>query len=395
MALYIAVLVVALLGSCWGAPPLDSDPAAYDLENYDEDLETWDLNSYGETFDYDDLDEKIEVGTVAPPPAVTQPPPAVFPEDYMEEVTLRPRTTKPPVLPTLDFLGPGLFGPVTGLGMPTCLLCVCISGSVYCDDADLTEIPPLPKDTTYFYARFNKITQVKAKDFLNLNQLKRIDLTGNQIATLGEEAFLSLPQLQELLLADNKVQTLPGLPATMRHIDIRNNRLKSAGMHREGFKASAVYVKEIMDMKDLQFLYLSGNQLDYIPDPLPESLRVLHLQQQAILQLAINILLKGNILLLCEASKKGSLSNLRKSQLHQRSVTLLNFLLNVIIVFLLPHHQNNNIQSLNQDTFCNSHDMNYIRMALEDIRLDGNPVDVNKYPQAYVCLPRLPVGTPH
>ncbi|XP_017550088.1 opticin [Pygocentrus nattereri] len=324
MALYIAVLAAALLGSCWGAPPLDTDPAAYDLENYDEDSDTWDLNSYGEAFDYDDLDEKIEVGTVAPPPAVTQPPPEIVPEDYMEEVTLPPRTTKSPVLPTLDFLGPGLFGPVTGLGMPTCLLCVCISGSVYCDDTDLTEIPPLPKDTTHFYARFNKITQVKAKDFLNLNQLKRIDLTGNQIATLGEEAFLSLPQLQELLLADNKVQALPGLPATMRHVDIRNNRLKSGGMHREGFK----------DMKDLQFLYLSDNQLDYIPGPLPESLRVLHLQ-------------------------------------------------------------NNNIQSLNQDTFCNSHDMNYIRKALEDIRLDGNPVDVNKYPQAYVCLPRLPVGTPH
>lgn len=32
------------------------------------------------------------------------------------------------------------------------------------------------------------------------------------------------------------------------------------------------------EMKDLQFLYLSNNKLDYIPVPLPESLRVLHLQ---------------------------------------------------------------------------------------------------------------------
>ncbi|KAI4894976.1 hypothetical protein NFI96_028739 [Prochilodus magdalenae] len=329
MVVYASVLALALLGSCWGAPPVNSDPATYELENYDEDSDTWDLNSYGETLEYDDLDQEIEVEAVAPPPAVTQPPPAVVPEDYTEEVTLPPRITKPPVLPTLDFLGPGLFGPDTGLGMPTCLLCVCLSGSVYCDDADLTEIPPLPKDTTHFYARFNKITEVKAKDFLNLNQLMRVDLTGNQIAALGEDAFHSLPQLQDLLLADNKIQTLPVLPATMRHIDMRNNRLKSAGMALEAFKASAVF-----DMKDLQFLYLSDNQLDYIPGPLPESLRVLHLQ-------------------------------------------------------------NNNIQSLNQDTFCNSHDMNYIRKALEDIRLDGNPVDVNQYAQAYVCLPRLPVGTPH
>lgn len=61
--------------------------------------------------------------------------------------------------------------PCTSAGMPTCLLCVCLRGSVYCDDADLTKIPPLPKDTTHFYARFNKITAVKAKDFLNLSKM--------------------------------------------------------------------------------------------------------------------------------------------------------------------------------------------------------------------------------
>lgn len=55
-------------------------------------------------------------------------------------------------------------------GMPSCLLCVCISGSVYCDDSELTQIPPLPKETTHFYARFNKITEVKATDFINLSK---------------------------------------------------------------------------------------------------------------------------------------------------------------------------------------------------------------------------------
>ncbi|XP_026884359.2 opticin isoform X1 [Electrophorus electricus] len=320
MALHAAVLTVALLGSYCGAPPVD--PSSYDLKNYDVDSDTWD--SYGELYDYDDLDEEIEVGTLAPPPSVTQPPSPVVHKHSTQEVTLPPSPTMPAVPPTLDFLGPGLFGPGTGLGMPTCLLCVCISGSVYCDDADLTQVPPLPKETTHFYARFNKLTEVKSKDFLNLNQLKRIDLTGNQISALDEDAFRSLPQLQDLLLADNSLQVLPELPDTMRHIDVRNNRLRSAGMHREAFK----------EMKDLQFLYLSDNQLDYIPVPLPDSLRVLHLQ-------------------------------------------------------------NNNIQSLNQDTFCNSHDINYVRKALEDIRLDSNPVDISRYTQAYVCLPRLPVGSPY
>lgn len=49
-------------------------------------------------------------------PAVTQPPAVVPPEDYMEEVTLPPRPTKSSVPSTLDFRGPGLFGPDTGLG---------------------------------------------------------------------------------------------------------------------------------------------------------------------------------------------------------------------------------------------------------------------------------------
>lgn len=57
-----------------------------------------------------------EVETLAPPPAVTPPPAVVPPEDYVEEVTLPPRPTKSPVPSTLDFHGPGLFGPDTGLG---------------------------------------------------------------------------------------------------------------------------------------------------------------------------------------------------------------------------------------------------------------------------------------
>uniref|UniRef100_A0A8C2AEX6 Epiphycan-like n=1 Tax=Cyprinus carpio TaxID=7962 RepID=A0A8C2AEX6_CYPCA len=262
MALF---LVWTTMGFSLSAPPVVLGPAAYDLENYD-DSDTWDLNTYGETDDFNDMDE--EVGTLARPPAVTQPPALVPPEDYVEEVTLPPRPTKSLVPSTIDFHGPGLFGPDTGLGMPSCLLCVCISGSVYCDDSDLTQIPLLPKETTHFYARFNKITEVRATDFINLNQLKRIDLSGNQIRKVNKDAFRSLLQLQDLMLADNNIHVHPELPATLKHIDVRNNQLRSSGMHPEAFK----------EMKELQFLYLSNNKLDYIPVPLPESLRVLHLQ---------------------------------------------------------------------------------------------------------------------
>lgn len=74
-------------------------------------------------------------------------------------------------------------------GMPTCLLCVCLSGSVYCDDADLIEIPPLPKGTTYFYARFNKITAVKAKDFLNLSKMVKLSISVQPILCISRNSL--------------------------------------------------------------------------------------------------------------------------------------------------------------------------------------------------------------
>ncbi|XP_040889120.1 opticin [Toxotes jaculatrix] len=317
------VLVLVFLSPCPGiaTPPGEPDDEVFGIENYDLNSETeWDnldINIYGDNYDYDDLDQEIEVGTVAP----DTPSPAIqsTAQHYEEEVTL---PTLPPAPVSLDFKAPGLFGPETGLGMPTCLLCVCIGGSVYCDDMGLDQIPPLPKDTTHFYCRFNNIRHVKNTDFINLNKLKSIDLTGNQISGMDEDVFRSLTQLQELLLADNNMKFMPELPVTMKRIDLRNNKLISHGVHSEGFK----------DMNQLEYLYLSGNNLDYIPTPLPLSLRVLHLQD-------------------------------------------------------------NNIQSLHEDTFCNSHDRNFIRRNLEDIRLDGNPLNINLFAQAYICLPRLPVGS--
>ncbi|XP_051531513.1 opticin-like [Myxocyprinus asiaticus] len=129
MVLYGTLTVLTLMSFGLSAPPVESDLAGYGLENYDVYSNTWDLDSYGETYDYDDLDEEIEVGTLAPPPSVTQPPATVPPEDYVEEVTLPPHPKMSPA--TLDFCGPGLFGPDTGLGMPSCLLCVCVSVAVY------------------------------------------------------------------------------------------------------------------------------------------------------------------------------------------------------------------------------------------------------------------------
>ncbi|XP_037099668.1 epiphycan isoform X1 [Syngnathus acus] len=206
-------------------------------------------------------------------------------------------------------------------GMPTCLLCTCLGGSVYCDDLKLDSVPPLPKDTTHFYARYNRITKINKSDFASMNKLKRIDLTANAISSIESRAFMGLPELEELVIRENHISQMPVLPETMTLIDASHNNIESKGIPKEAFK----------DMTGLLYLYLTDNEIDYIPVPLPDSLRSLHLQR-------------------------------------------------------------NNIQSMHEDTFCNLHDFNYIRNALEDIRLDGNPVNLSRTPQAYVCLPRIPVG---
>ncbi|XP_026778594.3 epiphycan isoform X2 [Pangasianodon hypophthalmus] len=206
-------------------------------------------------------------------------------------------------------------------GMPTCVLCTCLGGSVYCDDVNLHNVPPLPKDTTHFYARYNRITKINKSDFANMNKLKRIDLTSNAISKIEDGALFGLPALEELVIRENSVAQLPALPGTMTLVDASHNHLGRTGIQNEAFK----------DMTGLLYLYLTDNGIDHIPVPLPESLRSLHLQ-------------------------------------------------------------NNNIQMIHEDTFCKQNDLNYIRMALEDIRLDSNPVNLSRTPQAYVCLPRIPVG---
>uniref|UniRef100_A0A3Q2SU73 Epiphycan n=1 Tax=Fundulus heteroclitus TaxID=8078 RepID=A0A3Q2SU73_FUNHE len=207
-------------------------------------------------------------------------------------------------------------------GLPVCLLCTCLGGSVYCDDLKLDSVPPLPKDTTHFYARYNRITKISKSDFANMSTcLKKIDLTANEITSIEDRTFMGLPELEELIIRENHISQLPTLPETMTLIDASHNNIGSKGIHKEAFK----------DMTGLQFLYLTDNNIDYVPVPLPDSLRSLHLQ-------------------------------------------------------------GNNIQMMHEDTFCNLNDFNYIRNALEDIRLDGNPINLSKTPQAYVCLPRIPVG---
>ncbi|NXD43232.1 OPT protein, partial [Copsychus sechellarum] len=320
------------LGTLWAVPAKErrkvEKPKAeltlyenLDLDNYELPVDNYgdilDLSNYEELYDYGDLVPKIEVGTLAP-----------LPKDPKTLPELGETTAGTPKPPAPSGAGPAPPAPIPGQGdclstpaLPCCLLCLCLGSSVYCDDAELERIPALPPHTEYLYGRFNRIGAVRTRDFAGLEKLKRIDLSSNSISWVDADAFRLLPGLQELLLAQNLLRALPELPRGLRRLDARRNRIPSAGLRPEAFR----------DLKQLQFLHLSDNQLDFIPVPLPESLRSLHLQ-------------------------------------------------------------NNNIRTMHEDTFCDSQEQGQIRRALEDIRLDGNPINLSLFPNAFFCLPRLPTG---
>lgn len=206
--------------------------------------------------------------------------------------------------------------------LPTCLLCVCLTGSVYCEEVspDMTTVPTLPKETAYLYARFNKIKKIRTQDFSDIVTLKRIDLTGNMISEIEDGAFSKLTLLEELSLAENKLVKLPMLPDKLTVFNANNNLLKTKGVKANAFKKMAKLVN----------LFLADNQLEAVPY-IPDSVRILHLQ-------------------------------------------------------------NNNITEVNINTFCRSNDTYYLRPSLSEVRMDGNPVVLSKYPDSFTCMKVLPVG---
>ncbi|XP_068606054.1 osteoglycin, paralog b [Brachionichthys hirsutus] len=206
--------------------------------------------------------------------------------------------------------------------LPTCLLCVCLSGSVYCEDVSpvMSIVPALPKETAYLYARFNKITKISLSDFADMATLRSIDLSGNLITAIDDGAFSKLPNLEELVLAENKLTKLPMLPSQLLLFNANFNKLRTQGVKATAFKK----------LTRLAYLYLGHNELTAVPQ-LPESLHVVHLH-------------------------------------------------------------NNKIAKITDQTFCKGSTSYYIRHNMDEVRLDGNPITLSKYPNSFVCLQSLPIG---
>ncbi|XP_066553957.1 osteoglycin, paralog a [Amia ocellicauda] len=194
--------------------------------------------------------------------------------------------TPPPDTDLGDYGATPAPGPEGDAELPTCLLCVCLSGSVYCEEVlpVITAVPTLPKETAYLYARYNKIAKISVKDFSNFPTLRRIDLTGNAISEIEDGSFSKLVLLEELSLAENKLVKLPALPAKLTTFNANFNRLRTRGVKANAFKK----------LINLSYLYLANNELEAVPPQLPESLRILHLHNNNITTITDETFCKGN-----------------------------------------------------------------------------------------------------
>ncbi|XP_002927736.2 mimecan [Ailuropoda melanoleuca] len=195
----------------------------------------------------------------------------IIPEEKSLQLQRDERVTPPPLKKEND-------------EMPTCLLCVCLSGSVYCEEVDIDAVPPLPKESAYLYARFNKIKKLTAKDFADIPNLRRLDFTGNLIEDIEDGTFSKLSLLEELTLAENQLLKLPVLPPKLTLFNAKYNKIKSRGIKANTFKK----------LNHLSFLYLDHNALESVPLNLPESLRVIHLQFNNITSITDDTFCKAN-----------------------------------------------------------------------------------------------------
>ncbi|NXS57476.1 ECM2 protein, partial [Brachypteracias leptosomus] len=178
--------------------------------------------------------------------------------------------------------------------------CSTLDTTVSCINAKLKRIPPISDpDLASLDLTGNSITTISDEAFNGIPNLEWIDLSKNNITSpgIGPQAFKILRKLKRLYLDGNMLVHIPsGLPSTLEEIRINDNHLHAIDddglqdlknlvtLELEGNKLSEANVSPLAfhPLKSLSYLRLGRNKFRIIPQGLPATLEELYLENNQI-----------------------------------------------------------------------------------------------------------------
>ena len=259
----------------------------------------------------------------------------------------------------------------------------------------LTTIGPIFKHNpqiTSIRLGHNEIAEIGENDFKDNMMVKMLDLSNNKITTVHEDAFKNLDMLRYLILSNNPLVMLPELsfssmmltladftncqltsvpktmPASLKDFRLGNNRLKEILVDDfenitdvtlitlNDNQIENVAHRAFGSLENLRELWLSRNQLVYIPRGLPESLEKLYMDNNQVVELEPT-LFQPNVNL-----KYLNVEANNVMKIHQDSLKDLPKLENLNL-------QDNKVSLIDVGTFTNLPEMT-------DLILSNNPIQV-------------------
>ncbi|KAM5260314.1 extracellular matrix protein 2 isoform 2-T2 [Hipposideros larvatus] len=192
--------------------------------------------------------------------------------------------------------------------------------TISCISADLMQIPPLTAPhITSLELVGNSITSIPDEAFNGLPNLERLDLSKNNITSsgIGLKAFKLLKKLMHLNMDGNHLIEIPSeLPSTLEELKINENNLQAideeslSGLNQlftlelEGNNLSEINVNPLAfkPLKSLSYLRLGRNKFRIIPQGLPASIEELYLENnqiEEITEICFNHTRNINVIVLC------------------------------------------------------------------------------------------------
>ncbi|XP_006876828.1 PREDICTED: extracellular matrix protein 2 isoform X2 [Chrysochloris asiatica] len=172
--------------------------------------------------------------------------------------------------------------------------------TISCINMELTQIPLLTaSEITNLELAGNSITSIPNEAFNGLPNLERLDLSKNNITSsgIGPKAFKLLKKLMHLNVDGNNLIQIPSeLPSTLEELKINDNNLQAINenslsglsqlvtLELEGNNLSETNVKPLAfkHLKNLSYMRLGKNKFRIIPQGLPASIEELHLENNQI-----------------------------------------------------------------------------------------------------------------